>query len=181
MFAARDEEAALALASLGVTGLLLVLALVVHALFTLTQMRAIDACLRRNRTMEPGLVWLNFVPVFHLFWQFWTVIQIGNSLKREFRDREMDRGGSYGKATGILLYTLGLLGSVIFNGGLLVAVVIEEKVVFLASQIVYGVLGLVSLVLFVVYWVQLAGHTRRLKDSRSKSFSYTYAGRSYSY
>jgi hypothetical protein len=47
---------------------ILIVALVIGILFLLTLHRALDRCSPRNRTMEPGMVWLNLIPLFSMVW-----------------------------------------------------------------------------------------------------------------
>src|SRR5262245_3407130 len=71
-------------------GVLLVF-LVVFIFFFLTLSKALSRCHWRNRTMEPGQVWLNFIPIFHLVWMFITAVRVSDSLRNEFYDRGWHR------------------------------------------------------------------------------------------
>ena len=75
--------------------------LAIYVFFLLTLQKAMGRCSRRNRTMEPGLVWLLLVPLFNIVWIFIMPIRIGDSLKNEFADREIDDGSNYGKSVGL--------------------------------------------------------------------------------
>jgi hypothetical protein len=55
--------------------------------FLLTLSRTLSQCHPRNQAMQPGMVWLNLIPLFEFVWQFVTVSRISQSLKDEFRDR----------------------------------------------------------------------------------------------
>ena len=93
--------------------MIIVIGLVIGIFFLLTLQTALSRCSKRNRTMEPGMVWLMFIPLFNLFWWFYLVINVGNSLKNEFSDRDMDNGGDYGKTVGIWTMATNLASSVI--------------------------------------------------------------------
>ena len=168
LFAAREEEL-IVLGGLGCSSLLSVVTIVLVIFFLVSLMRALSACSPQNRTMEPGLVWLNLVPLLNLFWQFWTVIQVGNSLKREYHTRGLRSGGSFGKVLGVMMYLLGLFGPCVggFGSGLAVAIDDEDvsPVVGFGSLGLAGVVGLIQLVLFIVYWSQIAGYTRELNTA----------------
>jgi hypothetical protein len=100
---------------------------------------------RRNRRIGPGGVWLNLVPLFNLVWLPVTVERVGESIRAELSDRGLDRPGEgYGKTTGLTALVL-------------------FAAVFLLPQaaVVTWPFGLVYT---VVYWVQLAGYARRLRD-----------------
>jgi hypothetical protein len=60
---------------------------VVIALYLLTLQRALNRCSPTNRTMSPGLVWLQLIPLFGLYWHFRNVLAIGESFENESRSR----------------------------------------------------------------------------------------------
>src|ERR1700761_1572517 len=74
--------------------------LIAFVLFFVTLHKTLALCSNRNRMMEPGLVWLIFVPVFNYYWWFRIVIQMGRSLKNEFSERGNDDGSDYGRTLG---------------------------------------------------------------------------------
>ena len=61
------------------------LVILVYVLFYLTQRKALRRCSVPNRTMSPGLVWLQWIPFFNLAWQFFVVKAVSQSLENEFR------------------------------------------------------------------------------------------------
>ena len=99
----------------------------------------------RNRRMGPAGVWLNLVPLFNLVWLPVTVERVGESVRSELLDRGRGRRGEgYAKATG------------------LTALVLFSPALFLPQSAV--VTWPFALVYTIVYWVQLAGYARRLRD-----------------
>ncbi len=139
---------------------------VVGALFLRTLARTLDRCSPDLRLMEPGSVWLNLIPFFNVVWLFVTVIRVGDSLRLEFADRQLDEdedGGGYGKTLGLaglmlVLFSCGacclplpLVGNNAF--GLAMGAGVVRLVVFVAV-----------LVVFVLYWVRVAGYGRQLAD-----------------
>jgi|SRR5579883_2792037 len=116
--------------------------LTVFIFFFLTLHKALGRCQPRNRTMEPGLVWLNLIPLFDFVWMFITVIRVSESLENEFRDRRWHRGHEdYGK-------TLGIVTCAVFMAGYLPYI---------------GCLFFVGwLVCFILYWVKIVGYSGRL-------------------
>jgi hypothetical protein len=58
-------------------------ALTVWILFLRTQYRTLKAVKPANRGLKPGLVWLQFIPVFGQVWQFFVVVRIADSLRKE--------------------------------------------------------------------------------------------------
>jgi hypothetical protein len=119
----------------------LLLVLLIGVFFLLALSRALARCHPLNRTMEPGAVWLNLVPVLGLVWQFITVNGIADSLNNEFRERGWHRGDDYGKSLGTIACALGLAGYIPCCG-----------VIF----------GLTAFVCLIVYWVKIAGYSSQL-------------------
>jgi hypothetical protein len=126
---------ALALVALGV---------ILTVLFFITLHRALNRCRPQNRAMQPWLVWMNLIPFVNLVWQFVTVFQLAASLSNEFGTRGWHRGADYGRTSGIVLCGLNV-GSVIPDYGLVCAI------------------G--GFVLWIVYWVQIAGYGAQLADA----------------
>ncbi|MEI7683441.1 MAG: hypothetical protein WCL32_00330 [Planctomycetota bacterium] len=137
---------------MGFVCLVVVLAIVVAVLYLLTLQKALRRCAPRNRTMEPGMVWLNLVPFLNLFWMFKTVISVGDSLKQEFVDRNIDDGSDYGKSLGIWMGALQIGSSVLSNAGSAAESGAVSGLGFLLS--------IVALILFIIYWVRIAGYSR---------------------
>src|SRR4051812_22569371 len=58
--------------------------------FLLTLSKALKRCTPESRKMEPGMLWLNLIPLFSNFWIFLTVNRMTESLRNEFTARRMD-------------------------------------------------------------------------------------------
>jgi hypothetical protein len=130
------------IAFLVVIGVFLVVAFVIAIFFLLTLSKALSRCHHRNRTMEPGMVWLNLIPLFNLVWQFITVNRVAESLSNEFYDRGWDRKGEdYGRSVGTTYCIMNLLGWIPYCGALF---------------------GIVGLVCFIIYWVKIANYSSQL-------------------
>src|SRR5579862_234749 len=83
-------------------GIGLVISLIIHIFFFLTLSRCLSRIQPRNRDMEPGLVWLNFIPFLNMVWIFCTVNWISSSLRKEYQDRGWRTGGeTFGNGVGI--------------------------------------------------------------------------------
>jgi hypothetical protein len=129
---------------------ILAVGLVIAIFFLLTLSKALSRCRARNRTMEPGQVWLNLIPIFNIVWMFITVNRIAESLSNEFYDRGWDRGGEdYGKSIGTTYCIMNLLGWIPYCGSLF---------------------GLIGLVCFIIYWVKIAGFSRELATGGSGGY-----------
>jgi hypothetical protein len=126
-------------------GLIFAIALVVHILFLMTMSKTLAACSQRNRTMEPGQVWLNLIPLFGIVWMFITVIRMSETLKNEYEARGMRSDDpEFGKMTGLLW--------LIFN--------------FIPC------VNIVAIVFFIMYWVKMAGYKNELLGSKGSAADY---------
>lgn len=97
-----------------------------------------------NRQVEPGNVWLMFIPLFNIIYPFILYPKITDSVKLEMESRGMVEQGDYGRGIGIALPVLGLCGIIPVLG-------------FLAS--------IANLVLFIIFWVKMAGYKTKLMTS----------------
>lgn len=147
-------------------GVLLVFALfalVPFVLFLLTQHKTVQAIRPENRTIEPGLVWLQLIPLFGIIWQFIVVSRISDSLQREFmswRSEDSILGYTDPEAfkwtqtkptysIGIAYCTLSCCSIIPLLGGLA---------------------ALAALVCWIVYWVNLADYKRRVSHANHGRF-----------
>lgn len=130
-----------------VAGLLFLVVLLVPAVFfLLTLSRALSKCSPASRTMEPGMVWLWFIPLFNLIWQFLVVLAIARSVGNEFRAREIPYSDPEpGKTIGLAMCICGCCGIIPLLG---------------------IITSLVSLVLWIVYWIKVAEFSRMLDQAQ---------------
>jgi hypothetical protein len=71
------------------------------ALFLLNLRTLLLRVSRENRAMLPDYVWLNFIPVFNLYWFIYTVTKIRASLEAEYRARNWPSAGDFGYNVGL--------------------------------------------------------------------------------
>jgi len=148
--------------------ILLLLGFLVPAiLFLLTQQNTLKLIQPLNRTIRPGQVWLQLIPVFNLYYQFVVVTGISNSLQREFNSYFNDSdsilpdetvtGATGGKRP---VYSSGMAYCWLF--------VISTVINLLPSyfSIVSGLVSIAGIVYWIVYWVQLAGYKKKLAALR---------------
>jgi hypothetical protein len=80
--------------------------LIVSISFTIfnlmTLYKALSAVSQHNRDMEPGMIFLLFIPGFSIVWIFFVVLRTCTSLQNEFEDRGIrSDGGDYGQTLGL--------------------------------------------------------------------------------
>lgn len=87
--------------------------LIVAFAIRIMELIALSNCLSeiepRNRTMEPGMVWLNLIPLFNLVWIFITMIRVAESLRNEYEDRDLEGDDDYGQTMGVIAAALWLV------------------------------------------------------------------------
>jgi hypothetical protein len=110
--------------------------------YCITLYKALTKCAPESRTLEPGLVWLYVIPVVNLVFGFFIVFGLAKSLRNEFTRRGlMIVDPTPGQAIGIAMCICACCSIVPFIG-------------FLAA--------IAHLVLWIVYWVKIAGYSRDL-------------------
>ena len=126
---------------IGILIVVILAALTVFILFLLNLQKTLNACSQENQAMEPGLVWLNLIPLFSMFWMIWTVIKIRDSLQKEYEERSLDTT----EVTNT--YNMGLVYGILSVGGLILQF--------------FPVIGIVSpiatFVFMILYWVKTSG------------------------
>lgn len=131
--------------------LVIIIALAIYIPFLLTLHRALDVCSPEVRRMNPGQVWLLFIPLFNWFWLFQVVSAIGDSFDGEYRRRGIPM--SEPRPTyrlGMAYATTSLIGTILSY----IPVI----------NIIGTLLGLASFVLWIIYWVKVAQIKNELKN-----------------
>ena len=110
--------------------------------FLLHLNRLLSKCKPENINMEPGLVWLNLIPIFSLGWMFYTVIKVRDALKAEFKSRNLQSNDPQFAYSIGLAYCITLACSIIpFIG-------------FFTS--------ISSFILWIIYWVKTHKYSTQL-------------------
>jgi hypothetical protein len=121
--------------------ILIAISLTIQIFFLLTLSRCLSRISPRNRRMQPGEVWLNLIPCFGLIWIFFTVSRLADSLRDEFRRRQLHDDGDFGRSVGIAYPILSLVSAIPYIGGLF---------------------GIAALICMIIYWVKIAGYSKQL-------------------
>ena len=110
--------------------------------YLLTLQNTLAKCPPGVRTMEPGMVWLQLIPLFHLIWQFFVVMALGQSLGNEFRRRGIPYPDPLpGQNIGMAMCICGCCGII---------------------PIINLLAGPAAFVLWIVYWIKIAEFSRML-------------------
>lgn len=139
----QPPDPAMVITLLIVYGTFILIFLVIAICFYLSLSKCIREIKPRNRTIQPGQVWLNFIPFFNIVWFILMVLKISESLKNEYEDRGWRGEGDYGKTFGICMYVSMWLSSCL-------------------TPLPY-------FIFLVLYWVKIAGYTKKLKADNQPS------------
>jgi len=126
--------------------LLIAGAIVVHVLFLLNLQNTLKQVSPQNRKIQPGQVWMVLIPFFGIVWYFIMVQRIGKSLKAEFTVRQLPVGYRPGQPVGMIMCILGCCSIIPYLNILTVPA---------------------ATVLFIIYWVKMAGYKRQLINSNA--------------
>jgi hypothetical protein len=143
-------------AALGLTCCAPLVSLAAFVAFLLTLSRTLSRCSPRNRTMQPGEVWLNLAPVLGLYWCFRTVACVSESLRREFRARGRPAGGDFGYAAGMVFCAANSAGLVVGVAG---SVMAEAEPAFVLMALPFGIVASVA---FIKYWIKVAWYSGQI-------------------
>jgi hypothetical protein len=140
-----------------ILGVVVVAVLAIMICYLLTLQKALSRVAPHNRLMEPAYVWLMLIPCFNIIWQFFIATRVPGSLQNEFRERGRDDGSDYGKSIALTQAILGIVSSFISNGLSAAAPDLAQ-----AGSCVSGIMSLIGLVLFIVFWVKIANYSSQL-------------------
>ena len=130
--------------SIGFSLFFLVLFLIPGIFFLLTLQNTLKAISDENRRMPPANVWLLFIPLFNIVWQFIVVDKIAQSIAAECA--RLNLPVKEDKPT----YGIGLAWN-ICNCISLIPIV--------------G--GLAALITFIIYWVKVAEYKKLIKSNQN--------------
>ena len=126
----------------------LALILIPYIFFLITQQNTLKAIQPENRTMSPGEVWLQLIPLFGLVWQFFVVTRISDSLRRELNSWTNDTiFGAQGNEAINISYSRPTYGV-----GLAMCICMCCTIIPCLGLLA----SLGGLVCWIIYWVQLA-------------------------
>ena len=115
-------------------GVAIAVGLVIQCFFLNTLSKCFKEIAPRNRSMEPGQVWLCLIPLFGTVWIFITVLRLAESLEKEYRSRGLSGDGDFGKQNGLIYLVLSLIGCCI------------------------------GLIFWIMYWMKIAAYTKELRE-----------------
>lgn len=133
--------------------------LIIVVLFMLTQHKTLKAIQPKNRKMKPGGVWLQFIPIYGLIWQFSVVKRIADSIRKEMASRQDDSILGFSDAVAAEAFNqrptfqIGIAYCIFFT----ICFVLARLLPLI--QIWFFIPGMIC---WIIYWVQLAKWKRKL-------------------
>lgn len=139
--------------------LLLLLFFGAVALYFMEQQRVLKQIHPGNRSMDPGNVWMQLIPVFGMFYQFQVVARIADSIRRELdsaaeKDWLLDGLITTRKRP---TYRLGLILSILICCTILNLPILEI------------IISLAGLPCWIAYWVQIRKYRVLLKQLQAEA------------
>jgi len=129
--------------------------ILMYVFFLITLSKTLKAIQPVNREMEPGEVFLLFIPLFNYVWMFIVVNKLSNSIEKELKSRNITTSS---KPT--------------FGIGLAVAILSASFFVF-TYMFPYGAkgIGLAYIICFISYWSNVSGYKNKLESLSQSSFN----------
>ncbi len=137
----ESHEIAAGLGMMAIVLIIFAILLLPLIFYCLTLQKALNRVSRECRAMAPGMVWLLFIPLFNLVWQFFVVTNMAKSLGCEFQKRGIVEEPTPGQTIGIVMCIVGCCCLVPFLN--------------LLCAPAY-------LVCWILYWVKIAGYSSKL-------------------
>ncbi len=128
-----------------VIGILVFVCIIIPIILYLFSLKkAFNLAGENNRTMSPGLVWLNLIPVFSLFWHIYTVVKLSQSIGNWFKEAGKEDEGNGGLALGLTVSILAF-ATIIPQIGELAAIV--------------------WVVVWIIYWVKIGSYNEIMQKA----------------
>ena len=125
-----------------VSGLLFLCVIAVGIAWIAYLYTVLNKCSPQSRKMQPGLVWLLLIPLFNVIWNFIVVNALADTLANEFRLKSIPvENPKPGRSLGLAWAICGAC---------------------MIIPIVNLIVMLPNFILWVIYWVKIAGYSRLL-------------------
>lgn len=118
----------------GCLGFLLLVGYVIRVLHARSMVNCLNQIAPRNRTTEPGFVWLSAIPIVGGILHIISMFKLPESVKNEFYDRGWREDGDFGKTLAIIYLVCAFVA------------------------------GPAALVVFIMYWSKMSGYTKQFQE-----------------
>jgi hypothetical protein len=118
--------------------------------------------------MQPGLVWLMWIPLFNIYWNFHIVIALAKSLREEFDARRLPINSTFGKSVGLAWAGMGVFSIFLSVAQNVLQYLAPDNIPVIGAFTIFSfVMSIAQLVCFITYWVQIVKFGRELMSNRS--------------
>jgi len=143
--------------------------------FLLSQQRTLSAIRPEYRELKAGMVWLQLIPVFNLYWMFIVVTRIADSISKEVVARQDDSilGLPDFDAVGAIshrpTYKIGMAYCCLFLSfpvSIILGNIIGRSAPEMVERVfpvVWRVVALGAVCCWIIYWVKLVQNKRKLE------------------
>lgn len=105
-----------------------------YIFYLITLQNTLKAVSPENRTMEPGMVWLLFIPLFSWIWHFFVVTRIADSVQAELAKKGVATSERPAYGVGLAMCILSCTTWIPILGGLA---------------------ALAGLICWIIYWIKI--------------------------
>ena len=136
--------------------------------FLLTQHLTLRRIRRENRLMQPGLVWLQLIPLFANIWQFFVITRLAGSIRNELASRQEDPlfGPDALIAQGVipLRPTQGIgIAYAVLDTLVLPISIGHDRAAPPGDLFLLGVVSWAMVICWIIYWIKLGRYKYKLK------------------
>jgi cbb3-type cytochrome oxidase subunit 3 len=129
-------------------------------LFIRTQQNTLIAIHPQNRVMQPGIVWLQLIPLFNFVWQFVVVTHVADSIKKELSSNTF----SFEAVPDIQPHPKEIRPTYSF-GIAYCTLYICSLLPFLRGIPLIGLLVILGFfVCWIIYWIHLTGYKKQIEQ-----------------
>jgi hypothetical protein len=144
-------------------------------LFLFSQQRTLSAIRPEYRELKAGMVWLQLIPVFNLYWMFVVVTRIADSISKELVALQNDsilglpdfdavKAVSHRPTYKIGMAYCSLF--LFFPGSIILGNIVGHKAPEMVERVwhvAWRVAAVATVTCWIIYWVKLAQNKRKLE------------------
>lgn len=144
------------------TCLILAPFVIIGIIYVLSLSKLLARISPENRSINPGLTWLLFIPFLNFIWHFVLVLGITNSTEKEFIKMGINKNVSSARTAGILAsisWPLPLIINTFFDRAMSLMILLTMLI------------SIIGIIAFIVFWVKTSSFNRILKVHKIFTYS----------
>lgn len=127
--------------------------IIVGILYVLSLSKLLKNISPENRSMNPGLVWLLFVPILNFIWHFVVVLNVTRSTEKEFAKLGINEQTNSAR-------TIGLVASIAWTLPLIINKFFDRAMSLMILLTMFA--SIVTVVTFIMFWVKTSSFNKKL-------------------